>query len=77
METDNEDNYKIVNLSYTEQASVIVKAEDNDDAEAAVHDSFPDIPDLKILSIEDADPELVAEVKQSRLEKEAEGKVYN
>jgi hypothetical protein len=75
--TEEQDNYKIVNLSYTEQASVIVKAEDNDEAETAVYESFPDIPDLKILSIEDADPELVAEVKQSRLEKEAEGKVYN
>ncbi len=77
METDNEDNYKIVNLSYTEQASIIVKAEDDDEATIAVNESFPDIPDLKILSIEDADPELVAEVKAARQEKEAEGKVYN
>lgn len=74
---ENEDNYKIVNLTYTEQASIIVKAEDDDEAVEAVNESFPAIPDLKILSIEDADPELVAEVKAARQEKEAEGKVYN
>lgn len=73
MET--EDNYKIVNLSYTEQASIIVKAEDDDEATIAVHESFPEIPDLKILSIEDADAELVAEVKQMRADKETQDKM--
>lgn len=79
--TEIEDDYKIVELSFTEQASIIVKAKDNDEAEEAVFESFPNIPDLKILSIEDADAETVAEVKAHRANQEAsqeqEKKVLN
>jgi hypothetical protein len=58
--------YKIVNLSYTEQASIVVRAKDNEEAEAAVWDEFPNIPDLQILSIEDAPPDVVEKVLATR-----------
>lgn len=74
METDTEDNYKIVNISFTEEASIIVKAEDNDEAELAIFDSFGTLPDLKILSIEEAAPDLVEEVKVAKATKDQEEK---
>lgn len=66
--------YKIVTLSYTEQASLVIKANDNDEAEQVIWDEFTNIPDLRILKIEDADDELVEELKAQRIE---EQKVLN
>lgn len=58
-----EDNFKIVTLSYTETAGIVVKADNDDEASTAVHEAFPGIPDLKIISIEDAPADLVTEAK--------------
>jgi hypothetical protein len=67
------ENYKVVDMTYTESASVMVKADTHDEAEEYVFDTFGQIPDLKIISITDADPDLVADVKadaQNKPEKE-------
>lgn len=57
------DNYKVVDMTYTESASVMVKADTHDEAEEYVFENFAQVPDLKITRITDADPELVADVK--------------
>ena len=62
--------YKIVTLSYTEQASIVVRAKDNEEAEAAVWDEFPNIPDLRILSIEEAPEDVVEKVLAMREERQ-------
>lgn len=67
-ETEVQDSFKIVTVSYTEQASIVVKAETDEEATEAVHESFSEIKDLKIISIEEAPSDLVAEVKQFRKE---------
>jgi len=59
----NEDNYKVVDMTYTESASVMVKADSHDEAEEYIFENFSQVPDLKITRITDADPELVADVK--------------
>lgn len=62
--------YKIVHLNYTEQASIVVKAATNEEAENAVWEEFPNIPDLRIEGIEDCPDELVEEVRKQREQRE-------
>lgn len=62
--------YKIVTLNYTEQASLVIRADTNEAAEAVIWEDFPNIPNLQILSIEDAPDELVEELKAQRAEEE-------
>jgi hypothetical protein len=73
--------YKIVTLSYTEQASLVIKANTNDEAEEIVWDEFGEtVPDLSIISIEPCPDDVVAELKEQRLEQEEfnfEPKVLN
>lgn len=64
--------YKIVTLNYTEQAQLVIKAKDNAEAEEVIWDEFSKIPDLQIINIEDADEDLVAELKAQREEEEIE-----
>jgi len=71
------DNFKIVELTYTESASVMVKAESNEQATQGVLETFSEVPDLKIISISDADPELVKEVKGDAEFQTIEPKVLN
>jgi hypothetical protein len=52
-------------LNFTENASVVVRAKTNEEAETAIWDEFSQIPDLKIMAIEDAPEDVVAEL-QSR-----------
>lgn len=61
--------YKIVSLNYTEQASLVVKASTNEEAEAAIWAEFSHIPELRIISIEEADEEVVAQVKEVKSER--------
>ena len=62
--------YKIVTLNYTEQASLVIRADTNEAAEAVIWEDFPNIPNLQILSIEDAPDELVEELKAQRAEED-------
>lgn len=66
-----EDDFKIVNLSFTEKASVVVQASTDEEAEEAVETEFNTIPDLKIISIEQPDAETIQEIKAYRAEKAA------
>lgn len=70
--------FKLVTIQFSETAQIIVRASNDEEATEAVFSSFPNIPDLRILLIEDADPELVAEVKTQKAAQEtSEGKVLN
>lgn len=60
--------YKVVTLNYTEQASLVIRAKDNEEAEQVIWDEFSSVPDLQILSIEDAPDDLVADLKAQREE---------
>lgn len=63
--TENNQNsgFKLVTISYTEQASLVVKADTDEAAEKAVLESFAFIPDLKIVLIEEAPEDTVREAK--------------
>lgn len=63
--------YKIVNLSYTEQASILVRAQTNKEAEEAIYEQFPNIPDIQIVSIEDAPDDVVDKVIAQREARES------
>lgn len=53
--------FKLVTISYTEQASLVVKAETDEEAQEAILKTFEYIPGLTIISIEDAPDEVVKE----------------
>lgn len=61
--------FKIVHLTYTEEASIIVKADTNEEAEQAVYEEFPAVPDLKVVSIEDPDEQTKLDILKYRAEK--------
>lgn len=73
--------YKVVTLSYTEQASLVIKAKTADEAEEVIWDEFNTVPDLQILSIEDCPEHIVADLKQQGTQEEftfnTEGKTIN
>lgn len=63
--------YKVVTLSYTEQASLVIKAKTNEEAEEVIWDVFSDTaPDLQILSIEECPEHIVADLKQQGTQEE-------
>jgi hypothetical protein len=63
--------YKIVTLSYTEQASLVIKAKTNDEAEEIVWDEFGEtVPDLSIISIEPCPDDVAAELKEQSAQQE-------
>lgn len=73
-----EEAYKVVNVSFSETASIVIKADTPEQAEELLWENFSHIPDLRIINIEDADPEVVAELKAQRdEEEEQEKKVLN
>jgi hypothetical protein len=53
--------YKLVTINYNEQASLVVKADTEEEARAHVLKTFAYIPGLEIVSVEDAPEEIVAE----------------
>ena len=65
MTIEKEETYKLVTISFDEMASLIVRAETDEDAIAAVEANFAGIPGLRIISVEDAPPEAVQEAKEA------------
>ena len=51
--------FKLVTINYTEQASLVVKADTDEEARDHVLKTFEYIPGLEIVSIEDAPEEVV------------------
>lgn len=61
-----ENNYYEVDIEYTTGAKMVLLGKDEDDIRGLLNREFSDIPNLSILSIQIADPELVAEAKARR-----------
>lgn len=61
-----EQNYYEVDIEYTTGAKMVLLGKDEDDIRGLLNREFSDIPNLTILSINIADPELVAEAKARR-----------
>lgn len=53
--------FKLVTINYKEQASLIVKADTDEEARENVLKTFEYIPGIEILSIEDAPEDIVEE----------------
>lgn len=58
--------YFEVDIEYTTGAKMVLIGDDEDDIRGVLAREFTDIPNLNILSINLADPELVAEAKARR-----------
>lgn len=65
-------NYKLVTLNYSEQAQIVVLADTDEEAAEAVLDTFKDVPDIRVLSIEPATEEMIATVKAKQAKEETE-----
>lgn len=63
--------YFEVDIEYTSQAKMILLGEDEDDIRHVLATEFPDIPNMKILSVQPADAEMVKEAKARRAFEEA------
>jgi ribosomal protein S10 len=64
--------YKVINVTFSENASIVIRADTPEQAEELLWENFTHIPDLRIISIEDADPEVVAELKAQREDEDEE-----
>lgn len=61
-----EGTYFEVDIEYTTQAKMVLLGKDEEDIRAVLNSDFNDIPDLRVISIGPADPELVTEAKARR-----------
>lgn len=58
--------YFEVDIEYTTGAKMVLIGEDEQDIRELLAREFSDVPQLNIISIKEADPELVAEAKTRR-----------
>lgn len=58
--------YFEVDIEYTTGAKMVLIGDDEDDIRGLLAREFSDVPQLNIISIKEADPELVAEAKTRR-----------
>lgn len=65
-------NYYEVDIEYTTGAKMVLLGADEDDIRALLAREFSDIPNLNILSITLADPDLVNEAKARRAFEDAQ-----
>jgi hypothetical protein len=63
--------YYEVDIEYTSGAKMVLLGKNEDDIRTILETEFTDIPNLKILSIAPADPELVQEAMERRAQDEA------
>lgn len=61
--------YKLVTIQYEEQASLVVKANTDDEARDAVLKQFSHIPGIAVISVEEAPDDVVEEAMQSAKER--------
>lgn len=64
--------YKLVTLNYSEQAQIVVRADTDEEAAEAVLETFRDVPDVRVVAIEEATEAMIAEVKSRQAEQETD-----
>ena len=67
-----EKQYYEVDIEYSTGAKMVLLGKDEDDIRTILETEFSDIPNLVILSVQPADPELVAEAMERRAQDEAD-----